>query len=145
MKFTATILLSGKTATGIEVPEHIVEGLGGGRRAAVNVTINGYRYRSTVAAMGGVFMLPISAEHRAGAGVNAGDSVLVTLTPDAAAPHRQSHCRPARGPRLSCRRGRRSLNELSRRALVADHVSVAQADHPVGARGEVQIVGDDHE
>jgi hypothetical protein len=82
MKFTATILLSGKTATGIEVPEHIVEGLGGGRRAAVNVTINGYQYRSTVAPMGGVFMLPISAEHRAAAGVNAGDNVLVTLTLD---------------------------------------------------------------
>jgi hypothetical protein len=71
MKFNATILLSGKTATGIEVPAHVVK-----------VTVNRYQYRSTVAPMGGVFMLPISAEHRAGAGVNAGDNVLVTLTLD---------------------------------------------------------------
>jgi Bacteriocin-protection, YdeI or OmpD-Associated/Domain of unknown function (DUF1905) len=82
MKFTGTILLSGKTATGIEVPVAVVDGLGGGRRPAVNASINGYTYRSTVAPMGGVFMLPISAEHRAGAGVAAGDVVLVALTLD---------------------------------------------------------------
>lgn len=84
MKFTGTILLSGKTATGIEVPEQVVDGLGGGRRPAVNVNINGYGYRSTVAPMGGLFMLPISAEHRAGAGVAAGDRVVVVLTLDTA-------------------------------------------------------------
>jgi Bacteriocin-protection, YdeI or OmpD-Associated/Domain of unknown function (DUF1905) len=82
MEFTGTILLSGKTATGIEVPVAVVDGLGGGRRAAVNVSINGHTYRSTVAPMGGVFMLPISAEHRAGARVAAGDVVLVALTLD---------------------------------------------------------------
>jgi uncharacterized protein YdeI (YjbR/CyaY-like superfamily) len=32
--------------------------------------------------MGGVFMLPISADHRARAGVAAGDEVLVALTLD---------------------------------------------------------------
>jgi hypothetical protein len=82
MKFKATILLSGKTATGIEVPAHVVDGLGGGKRPAVTVNINGYAYRSTVAPMGGVFMLPISADHREGAGVTAGDEVLVALTLD---------------------------------------------------------------
>ncbi len=82
MKFNAIVLLSGKTATGIEVPAHVVDGLGGGKRPAVTVNINGYAYRSTVAPMGGVFMLPISAEHREGAGVTAGDEVLVALTLD---------------------------------------------------------------
>jgi Domain of unknown function (DUF1905)/Bacteriocin-protection, YdeI or OmpD-Associated len=82
MKFKAIVLLSGKAATGIEVPAHVVDGLGGGKRPAVTVNINGYAYRSTVAPMGGVFMLPISAEHRAGAGLEAGDEVMVELTLD---------------------------------------------------------------
>ncbi|MFI5285100.1 MAG: YdeI/OmpD-associated family protein [Candidatus Dormibacteria bacterium] len=59
MKFQATIRISGKTATGIEVPVAVLEGLGGGKRPAVTVNLNGYEYRSTVAPMGGVFMLPI--------------------------------------------------------------------------------------
>jgi hypothetical protein len=82
VKFKARILLSGETATGIEVPEQVVARLGGGKRPAVNANINGYAYRTTVAPMGGAFMLPISAEHRAGAGVAAGDDVRVTLTLD---------------------------------------------------------------
>jgi hypothetical protein len=82
VNFTATILLSGKTATGIEVPAAVVDRLAGGKRPAVNVRINGYAYRSTVAPMGGVFMLPISLEHRQGAGVGAGNTVDVDLTLD---------------------------------------------------------------
>jgi len=82
MRFNAVVLASGKTATGIEVPVAVVDGLGGGRRPAVKVTINGHEYRSTIASMGGVFMLPVSAEHRAGAGIEAGDAVLVEVTLD---------------------------------------------------------------
>ncbi len=82
MEFTTAVLLSGKTATGIEVPPAVVDG--GGTRPAVRVTINGYEYRSTVAPMGGKFMLPISAEHRDGAHVSAGDAISVHLTLDTA-------------------------------------------------------------
>ncbi len=46
------------------------------------VTINGYTYRSTVAAYGDLFMLPVSAEVRERAGVAAGDEVEVELTLD---------------------------------------------------------------
>ncbi|MFD1536894.1 DUF1905 domain-containing protein [Nonomuraea guangzhouensis] len=84
MRFRAVVQLNGKTATGIEVPADVVEGLGGSKRPAVNVTINGYEYRSTVASMGGRHMLPISAEHRQGAGVAAGDEVEVALELDTA-------------------------------------------------------------
>jgi len=84
MKFRATILQAGKTATGIEVPPEVVEALGSGKRPAVRVTINGYAYRSTVAVMGGKFMLPLSAENRAGAGAGGGDEVEVELELDAA-------------------------------------------------------------
>lgn len=84
MKFRATIQLNGKAATGIRVPDEVVAGLGSGKRPAVRVTINGYTYRSTVAPMGGVSMLPVSAEVREGAGVAAGDEVEVDVEVDAA-------------------------------------------------------------
>jgi hypothetical protein len=84
MRFHTTILQSGKTTTGIQVPDEVVEALGAGRRPAVKVTINGYTYRSTVAVMGGVSMVSVSAEHRAGAGVAGGDEVDVDLELDTA-------------------------------------------------------------
>jgi hypothetical protein len=82
MKFRGLILLSGRTATGIRVPDEIVEGLGAGRRPKVKVTINGYTYRSSIAPMGGVFMLSVSSEVREGAGVAAGAVVEVELELD---------------------------------------------------------------
>jgi len=81
MRFNATILASGKTATGIEVPAEIVERFGS-RRPKVRATINGYTYRTSIGSMGGRFMLPVSAEVRGSAGVAAGDPVSVELEPD---------------------------------------------------------------
>jgi uncharacterized protein YdeI (YjbR/CyaY-like superfamily) len=49
------------------------------------VTINGYTYRSTVAVMGGESLIGVSSEHRAGAGVAAGDEVDAELELDTAA------------------------------------------------------------
>src|SRR5213594_3458622 len=62
MKFRAKILLAGKTATGIRVPTQVLESLGPSKRPPVRVTINGYTYRSSVASLGGAFMIGISAE-----------------------------------------------------------------------------------
>lgn len=84
MNFRATLELGGKTATGHLVPAEIVAALGSGKRPAVHVTINGYTYRSTVAPLGGAFMLPVSAEVRAGAGIAAGDEVEIVLELDTA-------------------------------------------------------------
>jgi Bacteriocin-protection, YdeI or OmpD-Associated/Domain of unknown function (DUF1905) len=84
VRFRTTIQQSGRTATGIEVPEQVVEALGSGRRPAVEVTINGYTYRSTVAVLGGRYMVGVSAEHRAGAGVAGGDEVDVDIELDTA-------------------------------------------------------------
>ena len=84
MRFRTTIQQSGKTATGIQVPAEVVEALGSGKRPAVKVTINGYTYRSTVAALGGRYMVGVSAEHRAGAGVAGGDEVDVSIELDSA-------------------------------------------------------------
>jgi hypothetical protein len=48
MTFRTIIQLNGKTATGIQVPEEVVESLGSGKKPAVKVTIKDYTYRSTV-------------------------------------------------------------------------------------------------
>ena len=84
MKFRATVELGGKTATGIEVPPDVVAALGSSRKPAVRVTINDYTYRSTVATMGGRFMVGVSAEVRAAAGIAAGDIVDVEMELDTA-------------------------------------------------------------
>ena len=84
MRFRTTIVQSGKNTTGIQVPDEVVEALGSGKRPAVKVTVNGYSYRSTVASMSGVFMVSLSAEHRAGAGVGGGDEVEVDMELDSA-------------------------------------------------------------
>ena len=85
MRFRTTVDLNGRTATGMRVPPEIVEALGSGKRPPVLVTINGYTYRSTVAVMGGESLIGVSSEHRAGAGVAAGDEVDVELQLDTAA------------------------------------------------------------
>ena len=82
MRFRSTVELGGKTATGLPVPDEVVHGLDAGKRPAVRVTICGHTYRSTVASRGGVYMLPLSAENRAAAGVAAGDEVDVDVELD---------------------------------------------------------------
>ena len=82
MKFRATVELNGKTATGIQVPAEVVAGLGSSKHPPVRATIKGYTYRSSVASMGGRFMLGVSAEVRQSAGVAAGDVVEVDLQLD---------------------------------------------------------------
>ena len=84
MRFRATLETEGKTATGINVPTDVVDALGGGKRPRVTVTINGHTYRSSVAVLGGRYMLGVSAENRAAAGVEGGQDVDVELELDTA-------------------------------------------------------------
>ncbi len=42
MRFRTTIQQSGKSATGIRVPDDVIAALDAGKRPAVRVTINGY-------------------------------------------------------------------------------------------------------
>jgi hypothetical protein len=60
----------------------VVAALGSGNRPPVTVTVGGHSYRTTVARMGGRFLVPLSAENRAAAGVAAGDQVEVDIEPD---------------------------------------------------------------
>jgi hypothetical protein len=78
----ATVLFRDGNNTGIEVPEAVVAALGRGKRPAVLVEVNGFRFRSTVAPMGGKFLIPFSAARREESGISGGDAVEVTLTVD---------------------------------------------------------------
>ena len=82
--FTTTPLLTGNNV-GIEVPAEVVESFGAGKRVPVIVTINGYSYPSTIAVMGGRYLLPVAAVHRDAAGVAGGVPCEVTLTHDTSA------------------------------------------------------------
>jgi hypothetical protein len=83
MKFETTLLQMGNN-TGVEVPPEVVEGLGGGKRAAVTVSVNGYVFSSTMAVMGGRQLIPFSADKRKATGLGGGDPITVDLTLDTA-------------------------------------------------------------
>ena len=83
--FTTTLQQAeGMDATGIVVPPAAVAALGTGKRPKVTITVNGYTYRSTVAVMGGAFLLPLAKVHREASGVRDGQTLKVTLTLDTA-------------------------------------------------------------
>ena len=84
MRFESTVELGGKTATGIPIPDEVIEALGPSKRPPVTITINGYTYRTTAVRMGGQFYVPLNAENRAGAGVVAGEDITVQIEPDTA-------------------------------------------------------------
>jgi bifunctional DNA-binding transcriptional regulator/antitoxin component of YhaV-PrlF toxin-antitoxin module len=84
MRFSTTVLLGGKTATGLVVPEEVVEALGAGKKPPVTVMLGGHSYRSSIASRGGQYLIPLSAEHREAAGVAAGDRVDVDVELDTA-------------------------------------------------------------
>ncbi|NUP42113.1 MAG: DUF1905 domain-containing protein [Streptomyces sp.] len=83
MKFTTKMLQTGNN-TGVPVPAEVVEALSGGRRPAVTVTVNGYAYRSTIASMGGQFLIPFSADKRRESGISGGDTIEVEVALDTA-------------------------------------------------------------
>jgi hypothetical protein len=80
--FRATVELAGRTATGLRVPAAAVEALEAGRQPLVKVTIGQHTYRSKVAVRRGEYRIPISAENRERAGVEAGDEIEVAIELD---------------------------------------------------------------
>jgi hypothetical protein len=83
VKFSSTLFQDGNN-TGIEVPADVVAALDAGKRPAVVVTVNGYEYRSTIASMGGRYLIPFSAERRKESGLAGGDAIEVELAVDTA-------------------------------------------------------------
>ena len=82
VKFSTTMSQMGNN-TGIEVPADVVAALDAGKRPPVVVNVNGYEYRSTIAPMGGKYLLPFSAARRQESGIQGGDAIDVELTVDA--------------------------------------------------------------
>ncbi len=79
--YRTTMHLVGRN-TGIPVPPEVLEELGGGRRPAVAIVVNGYRYSSTVGSMGGQALIPFSSERRTESGIAGGDALEVSLELD---------------------------------------------------------------
>ncbi len=77
-----TVLWQDGNNTGIEIPESNLAELGSGKRIPVEVNVNGYRYPSTTASMGGKILLPFAKAHRDASGIQGGDDIEVTLTLD---------------------------------------------------------------
>ncbi|HEX6489070.1 MAG TPA: YdeI/OmpD-associated family protein [Candidatus Dormibacteraeota bacterium] len=84
MKLTTVINAAGKTAAGIVVPDEFVDALGGGGRPKVSVTVAGHTYRSSIARMGGVYMLTVSNETRAATGLKPGQTAEFDIELDTA-------------------------------------------------------------
>jgi hypothetical protein len=82
--FRTRVMQARVNATGLPVPPEALEELGAGKRPAVVVTVAGYTYRTSVGAMGGQSLIPLSAAHRAASGVAADDDVEVSIELDAA-------------------------------------------------------------
>jgi len=66
--------------TGIVVPPNAINKLAAGKRPAVDVDLNGYKFRSTVGVMAGQSLISVSAAIRKDSGLVAGDLINVTLT-----------------------------------------------------------------
>lgn len=81
MQFKTKILQFGNN-TGIEIPEDMLEKLGGGKRPLVKVTINDYTYRCAVGKMGDKYLISLSAENRTKSKTKGGDEVDVIIELD---------------------------------------------------------------
>lgn len=73
MKFRAELESTGKTTAGFEVPESVVEALGGGKHPKIVATVNGFAFRTSIASMGGRYVFGVSADRRMEAGIQAGE------------------------------------------------------------------------
>src|SRR4051812_31115722 len=82
LRFTAILLARGPAAAVILDDEQVAVVGEGAKRFPVVATVNGYTWRTSVARMGGEFLVGLSREVREGAGVQAGDTVEVALALD---------------------------------------------------------------
>jgi uncharacterized protein YdeI (YjbR/CyaY-like superfamily) len=84
LTFTTTLQARGPAAA-VVLDDEQVAVVGEGRKAfPVQATINGYAWAARVSRMGGEFLVGLRREVREAAGVEAGDSVTVTLALDEA-------------------------------------------------------------
>lgn len=81
--FRTTLQAGRGNSVGIVVPDDVVAAFERGKRVPVVVTIDDdYQYRTTIASMGGRFLISFNAQTRAATGRTAGDDVEVRLDID---------------------------------------------------------------
>jgi hypothetical protein len=84
MKLRLELVSGGGNTAGFVIPDDVVEELGGGRKPKVVVTIGKHTWRSSIANMGGQFMLGVSMANREAAGVSTGQTLDVEVVLDTA-------------------------------------------------------------
>ena len=84
LRITTTLQPRGPAAAVVLDDEQAQEIGEGSKRFPVAATINGYMWRTTVVRMGGEYLVGMNKEVRAGAGVEAGDTVEVAIELDTA-------------------------------------------------------------
>jgi len=84
MRLRLELVSHGGNTAGFEIPDEVVEQLGGGRKPKVVVTVGRHTWRSSIVNMGGQFMLGVSMANREAAGVAAGQVLDVGLELDTA-------------------------------------------------------------
>lgn len=84
MEFRTELTKGAGNTAGFVVPDEVVDALGAGRRPRVVVTLLGHEWRSSIAVMGGVFMLGVSQANREASGAAPGEVYDVTVTVDSA-------------------------------------------------------------
>ena len=84
LRLTTTLVSRGPAAAIVLDDEHVAVVGEGAKRFPVVATVNGYTWRTSVARMGGEFLLGLNRAVREEAGVEAGDTVDVELELDTA-------------------------------------------------------------
>jgi hypothetical protein len=82
LKLTTTLAKRGPAAAVVLDEEQVAQIGEGAKRFPVRATVNGYTWRTSVARMGGEFLLGLNREVRQGAGAEAGDTVEVEIELD---------------------------------------------------------------
>jgi hypothetical protein len=84
IEITTTLLKRGPAAAVVLDDQQVAEVGEGAKRFPVLATVNGFSWRTSVARMGGEFLVGLSRQVREQAGVEAGDTVAVKLELDTA-------------------------------------------------------------
>jgi hypothetical protein len=84
IQFTTQLQSRGPAAAVVLDDEQVAAVGEGAKRFPVAATVNGYTWRTSVARMGGEFLVGLNKEVRGGAGVQAGDDVEVVIELDTA-------------------------------------------------------------
>ncbi len=84
IRFTTTLVPRGPAAAIVLDDEQVAAVGEGAKRFPVQATVNGHTWRTSVARMGGEFLVGLNRAVRESAGVEAGDSVEVALELDEA-------------------------------------------------------------